>query len=1053
MNKSLIISQTLKTFRSLNTHPLQEIINIELVNIIGNPGAGMLTRAMAKDLGPASAYECLFIDFLSEEEPKKVFRNKRDETRIIIKNKARLVAQGYNQQESIDYDETFTPVARLEAIRIFLAFATYMNFIVYQMDVKSAFLSGKLKEEVYVKQPLGFESNKFPNHVCKLDKALYGLKQAPRAWYETLSTFLTEHKFVRGISINQGKYVNDLLKKYDTKGSSVKTPMVPPNNLGPNLNGKAVNETWYRGFDLKGYSDSDYAGCNVDKKSTSGAYQLLGGKLVYWSAKKQQSATMSSAKAKYVAAAGYQIEFTFEEIAFTTNNEVVLLHPSHPNSEYFREVSYFISKCCLKEEFIRAPTQYKEYLSEFWYTAKSLDESKIWVSTPISGIGGDICINTFKNALRDHYLPHSSMYVFTPSITIVRPWFATIGYSEEIGAKGTLKKSCLPPRFISILLEYMMPEYDNKELTINPTQVFSVHNWVLKPNQTEGPPFTDHMKVICNLDVPVDSKAPKPSSQTEETEASKSKTGQSEKETQSSLAKDKSPSHPSPPTPVVGEMHKKAHQAAGGPTSLGTTTSFILHSESASRHDALTDSTAEADPGLSAPNDSIPARQDQTKSTRDGLKTAHTNSGINEESRADDISKKIKLEDLLNLLKDTRSAFFTPDSPQDEPIIVSDESEEEEEVAKDNDTHASSHDKDQLEQQKAKAEAEVASLKARPSYPDINQLTNLLVTSLKPEFSKLLALHDFVSCLPNVLKELPSKFTELSKEIKELKKHVQDIEIKLHGDLKEIPTKLETFTSTISSLSSQVAELKNIQWELPAEFATMVENASGATTKGVPSSGQATALPTKGEKNTNLATTNAEPNLHDELCDKMLKRRKSSKITDCDVLTQKGPISLKVYREDGTSEVISNVKVSDLHLAKWREVVQACPDRKEKGWKTIYGLIKIRMEYLDQTEKELKIDFNKPIKKQDPLNEQNDLANKKGKRTGDSTDHSRLFVYSNKGRLLGSVPEPFSLLVDLNIKSLSVTQAEVFQFESLKFLQRQLFRSLEDWELSSLQFM
>ncbi|GJU50999.1 retrovirus-related pol polyprotein from transposon TNT 1-94 [Tanacetum coccineum] len=110
------------------------------------------------------------------------FKNKRDETRIVIKNKARLVAQGYDQQEGIDYDETFTPVTRLEAIRIFLAFATYMNFIVYQMDVKSTFLNGKLKEEVYVKQPPRFESNEFPNHVCKLDKALYGLKKAPRAW-------------------------------------------------------------------------------------------------------------------------------------------------------------------------------------------------------------------------------------------------------------------------------------------------------------------------------------------------------------------------------------------------------------------------------------------------------------------------------------------------------------------------------------------------------------------------------------------------------------------------------------------------------------------------------------------------------------------------------------------------------------------------------------------------------------------------------------------------------------------------------------------------------
>ncbi|GJZ11890.1 hypothetical protein Tco_0546649 [Tanacetum coccineum] len=188
---------------------------------------------------------------------------------------------------------------------------------------------------------------------------------------------------------------------------------------------------------------------------------------------------------------------------------------------------------------------------------------------------------------------------------------------------------------------------------------------------------------------------------------------------------------------------------------------------------------------------------DQTKSARDWLKTAHTDSGTNEESRADEISKKIKLEDLSDLLKDTRSAFFTPDSLQDEPIIVSDESEEEE--AKKDDTHATFHD-NKLEQQKVKAEAEVASLKARPSYLDINQLTDLLATSLKPEFSKLLASHDFSSYLPNTLKELPSKFTELSRKIKELKKHVQDMEIELSRDLKETPTKLETFT--ISSLSS-----------------------------------------------------------------------------------------------------------------------------------------------------------------------------------------------------------------------------------------------------------
>ncbi|GKE21079.1 hypothetical protein Tco_1432591, partial [Tanacetum coccineum] len=267
-----------------------------------------------------------------------------------------------------------------------------------------------------------------------------------------------------------------------------------------------------------------------------------------------------------------------------------------------------------------------------------------------------------------------------------------------------------------------------------------------------------------------------------------------------------------------------AQQAAGGPTSLGATSEEGAHPQLSSGHDASANSIAEADPRLSAPNDSIPSQQDQTKSAGDGLKTAHTDLDTNGESRANEISNKIKLKDLSDILKDIRSAFFTPDSPQDEPIIVLDESEEEE-VEKDN-THATSHDKDELEQQKIKGKAEVASLKARPSYPDINHLTDLLLTSLKSEFSKLLASHDFTSCLPTALKELPSKFTELSGEIKELKKHVQDMEIELPGDLKEIPTKLETFTSIISSLSSQVDELKNIQWELPAEFQALPSQVS-----------------------------------------------------------------------------------------------------------------------------------------------------------------------------------------------------------------------------------
>jgi hypothetical protein len=117
---------------------------------------------------------------------------------VVTRNKARLVAKGYSQVEGLDFDETYAPVARLESIRILLAYATYHGFKLYQMDVKSAFLNGPIKEEVYVEQPPGFEDSEYPNHVYKLSKALYGLKQAPRAWYECLRDFLTTNGFEVG---------------------------------------------------------------------------------------------------------------------------------------------------------------------------------------------------------------------------------------------------------------------------------------------------------------------------------------------------------------------------------------------------------------------------------------------------------------------------------------------------------------------------------------------------------------------------------------------------------------------------------------------------------------------------------------------------------------------------------------------------------------------------------------------------------------------------------------------------------------------------------------
>ncbi|GKF59010.1 putative ribonuclease H-like domain-containing protein, partial [Tanacetum coccineum] len=166
-------------------------------------------RTSHKDL-----QNCLFACFLSQEEPKKtlvelpngkraigtkwVFRNKKDERGIVIKNKARLAAQGYTQEEGINYDEFFAPVARIKVIRLFLAYASFKDCVVYQMDIKSAFLYCKIKEEVYVCQLPGFEDPDFPDREYKVEMALYGLYQAPRAWYETLSTYLLDNRFQRG---------------------------------------------------------------------------------------------------------------------------------------------------------------------------------------------------------------------------------------------------------------------------------------------------------------------------------------------------------------------------------------------------------------------------------------------------------------------------------------------------------------------------------------------------------------------------------------------------------------------------------------------------------------------------------------------------------------------------------------------------------------------------------------------------------------------------------------------------------------------------------------
>nr|GEX79047.1 ribonuclease H-like domain-containing protein [Tanacetum cinerariifolium] len=336
MESSTVVS-LIPTHRVHIDHPKDQILR--------NPKSAVQTRRMAKKSSRAHAFM----------EPKKVAQalddkswveameeellNKKDERGIIVKNKARIVAQGHRQEEGIDYDEVFALVARIEAIRIFLAFALFMGFIIYQMDVKSVFLYGTIKKEVYVSKPPGFIDLQFLNKV-------YKVKQREE-----------------GIFISQDKYVAEILKKFDF--SSVKIASIPIETQKPlvkdkeaanvdvhlyrsmigslmyltasrpyimfavcacsmfqvtpklshlhvvkrifrYLKGQPKLGLWYHKdslFDLEAYSDSDYVGPNIDRKSTTGGCQFLGRRLISWHCKKQTIVATSTSEAEYVATA------------------------------------------------------------------------------------------------------------------------------------------------------------------------------------------------------------------------------------------------------------------------------------------------------------------------------------------------------------------------------------------------------------------------------------------------------------------------------------------------------------------------------------------------------------------------------------------------------------------------------------------------------------------------------------------------------------------------------------------------------------------------------
>ncbi|GJU96867.1 retrovirus-related pol polyprotein from transposon TNT 1-94 [Tanacetum coccineum] len=285
-----IVDETLEVDEIIN---IKESRNHPLENVIGNLNQRTL-RSQAQN-------QSNFFCFISTIEPKNVnealgdkrtkweFRNKLDENGIVSRNKARLVAQGYNQQEDIDYDETYALIARLESIRILLAYAFALDFKLFQMDVKSAFLNGFINEEVYVAQPPGFIDFEKPNHVYKLKKALYGLKQAPKACSNLIIvqiyvndiifgstcqdmcdefakimhdefeiSMMGELNFFLGLQIkqmedgiffNQSKYIKEMLKKFGLEDSKpMKTPMSSDTKLTKDEECESVDSTKYRGM-------------------------------------------------------------------------------------------------------------------------------------------------------------------------------------------------------------------------------------------------------------------------------------------------------------------------------------------------------------------------------------------------------------------------------------------------------------------------------------------------------------------------------------------------------------------------------------------------------------------------------------------------------------------------------------------------------------------------------------------------------------------------------------------------------------------------------------
>ncbi|GJU76648.1 putative ribonuclease H-like domain-containing protein [Tanacetum coccineum] len=326
---------------------------------------------------------------------KWVFRNKRDERSIVVKNKARLVAQGFRQEEGIDYDEVFAPVARIEAIRLFLAFASYMGFTVYQMDVKSAFLYGTIEEEVYVHQPPGFVDPAHPNKVynkvitvfmvtssslgLEFEECMHKRFQMSSMGELTFFLGLQVKQQPDGIFISQDKSMIGSLMYLTASRPDIMfavcacarfqvTPKASHLNAVKRIFRYLKHQPklglWYprdSPFELEAYSDSDYGGASLDRKSTTGGCQFLGRRLISWQCKKQTIVANSTTEAEYVAAANccgqvlwiqnqmmdYGFNFMNTKIHIDNKSTISVIknHVAHSRTKHIEIRFHFIRDC------------------------------------------------------------------------------------------------------------------------------------------------------------------------------------------------------------------------------------------------------------------------------------------------------------------------------------------------------------------------------------------------------------------------------------------------------------------------------------------------------------------------------------------------------------------------------------------------------------------------------------------------------------------------------------------------------------------------------------